>query len=284
MDIVAQVQYNFKIDEELKDTAEELSKEFSSKQEFLSSMLDSYKQFKQQNLDTDIDMSQYNDIETNTKQVLYEAFKHIIYTIQAHNTNNKQLAISVEQDKIFIEKERESFNQQIADIQATHNEELLKVSAQHKAELQNKETLSQQMSETNKKLSLELTELMRTMESKQKEIEDLKLIAGHTQSISNENTLLRKEIEKVNSALKAQSDATVHQIKELTDLLSIKEKDAYKADMKLESLEKSFETLKIEVENEKAQLNSKELQIRELEKENTILSTKLEMLNVKEEK
>ena len=281
---MAQVQYNFKIDEQLKDTAEELSKEFSNKQEFLSSMLDSYKQCKQQNLDTDIDMSKYNDIETNTKQVLHEAFKHIIYTIQANNTNNKQLAISVEQDKISIEKERKSFNQQIADIQATHNEELLKVSTQHEEELQNKETLSQQMSETNKKLSLELTELRGAMESKQKEIEDLKLIAGHTQRISIENTNLRKEIEKVNSALKAQSDATAHQIKELTDLLSIKEKDAYKADMKLESLEKSFETLKIEVENEKAQLNSKELQIRELEKENTILSTKLEMLNVKEEK
>lgn len=279
---MAQVQYNFKIDEELKDTAEELSKEFSSKQEFLSAMLDSYKQFKQQSIDTDIDMSRYDNIEANSKQVLHEAFKHIIYTIQSNNTNNKQLAISVEQDKLSIAEERESFKKQIADIQAAHNEELLKISALHKEELQAKEEISQTLNEANQSLSMELEKLTATIASKQKEIDDLKSIAEHTQSISSENTILRKELENANTVLKTQADDSARKTKELTDLLAEKEKDIYRADIELKSLEKSLETLKDEVANEKAQLNSKELQIKELEKENTVLFTKLEILTLKE--
>lgn len=279
---MALVQYNFKIEEEMKDTAEQLSRDFSGKQEFLSAMLDSYKQLKQQNVDTNIDMSKYDNLEANTKKVLTEAFKHIIYTIQANNTNTKQLALSVEQDKESIIQERESFKKQIASIQATHNEELLKISVLHKEELEYKDEVAKTTKEVNQNLSLELKELKATIASQQKEIENLKSITEHTQSITNENTHLRKELHDVSATLKTQADNTAIQVKKLTDELSEKDKDAYRIDIESKSLEKYLQTLKDDLDTQKVQLNSKELLIRELEKENTIISTKLEMLTLKE--
>ncbi|MEA1917412.1 MAG: hypothetical protein U9N42_07765 [Campylobacterota bacterium] len=72
-------------------------------------------------------MSKYNDIETGTKSALNEAFKNIIYTIQANTSSAKQLALSVEQDKKAIVDEREAFKAQIAELQAVTKEAVFNI-------------------------------------------------------------------------------------------------------------------------------------------------------------
>ena len=110
------------------------------------------------------------------------------------------------------------------------------------------------------------------------------VIAKQVEMITNENFLLRKELNDVNIALKSQADETAIKIIGLMDLLAEKEKMSYRADMELKNLEKGVETLKNEVEKEKSKSDGKNLEIKNLEKENIVLSTILEIMKPKEKK
>jgi len=279
---MAQSQYNFKIEDELKAEAEVLSKDFESKQEFLTVLLENYKTCKNKAVYTDIDMSKYEDIDTKTKNMLNDTFKHIIYTLQQNSTSTQQEFIALEQEKRLIVDERKSFQKQIELIKAEANQELLDVQKIHKLELETKDMQITKISALQKDKDIKLIELQSKVKEYQEELNQVKLIAQQVQAIVYENTLLRKEVIDINTATKAVADEKSLKIKELTDLLTEKEKKAYKADMMLENVNKTIKTLQQDIETQKVVMIEKVNEIKDLEKENIVLTTKLEMVKKKE--
>ena len=274
---MAQSQYNFKIEDELKEEAEVLSKDFQSKQEFLTVLLDSYKTCKSKAVDTDIDMNGYENVNAQTKLMLSDTFKHIIYTLQQNSTSTQQGLIALEQDKKSITKERENFQTQIEIIKAESNQELLDAQKLHKLELEAKDIQITNAAEMQKEKDAQLTDLQSKVKESQAELDQVKLIAQQVKTIIDENALMRKELADINASTKAVADATAFKIKELTDLLAQKEKEAYRADMTLENVNKTIETLKQDIETQKVVMAERNSELKSLEKENIILTTKLEM-------
>lgn len=279
---MAQSQYNFKIEDELKDEAELLSKDFESKQEFLIALLESYKAHKNNVVDVDIDMSKYESINTQTKSLLAEAFKHIIYTVQQNTTLTKQQLISVDKDKKLIADEREEFKTQIKTLEANCNQKVLDAQKLHKEEQETKDIQIAKNEDLHKQKLKQLIDSELKIKDIQTELEQVKLIAKQVEMIANENSFLRKEISDSNAFSQAKTEATASKIKEFTDLLAEKEKELYRASIELKNLEKVVETLEVNLEKVKLESKDKDLEMKNLEKENIVLSTKLEMMNTKE--
>ena len=281
---MAQSQYNFKIEDDLKEEAETLSKDFESKQEFLTTLLDSYKTCKSNSSNSDVDMSKYEDIDNQTKSLLNDAFKHIVYTLQQNGSLTRQQLISLEQDKKAIAKEREAFKSQFETIKSESNQQLLDAQKLFKLELEAKEIQITKAKDLNTLKDAQLEELKAKVDVSVMELEQMKVIAKQVELISNENTTLRAELKALNVSSKAMTSDTELKIKELMDLLSEKEKEGYRADIGIKNLEDAVENLKNEIKLEKASATATQLEIKKLEKENTVLSIRFEMFKEKEEK
>ena len=281
---MAQSQYNFKIEDDLKEEAETLSKDFESKQEFLTTLLDSYKTCKSNSSNSDVDMSKYEDIDNQTKSLLNDTFKHIVYTLQQNGSLTRQQLISLEQDKKAIAKEREAFKSQLETIKSESNQQLLDVQKLFKLELEAKEIQITKAKDLNTLKDAQLEELKAKVDVSVMELEQMKVIAKQVELISNENTTLRAELKALNVSSKAMTSDTELKIKELMDLLSEKEKEGYRADIGIKNLEDAVENLKNEIKLEKASAAATQLEIKKLEKENTVLSIRFEMFKEKEEK
>ena len=281
---MAQSQYNFKIEDDLKEEAETLSKDFESKQEFLTTLLDSYKTCKSNSSNSDVDMSKYEDIDNQTKSLLNDTFKHIVYTLQQNGSLTRQQLISLEQDKKAIAKEREAFKSQLETIKSESNQQLLDVQKLFKLELEAKEIQITKAKDLNTLKDAQLEELKAKVDVSVMELEQMKVIAKQVELISNENTTLRAELKALNVSSKAMTSDTELKIKELMDLLSEKEKEGYRADIGIKNLEDAVENLKNEIKLEKASATATQLEIKKLEKENTVLSIRFEMFKEKEEK
>ena len=281
---MAQSQYNFKIEDDLKEEAETLSKDFESKQEFLTTLLDSYKTCKSNSSNSDVDMSKYEDIDNQTKSLLNDAFKHIVYTLQQNGSLTRQQLISLEQDKKAIAKEREAFKSQFETIKSESNQQLLDAQKLFKLELEAKEIQITKAKDLNTLKDAQLEELKAKVDVSVMELDQVKVIAKQVELISNENTTLRAELKALNVSSKAMTSDTELKIKELMDLLSEKEKEGYRADIGIKNLEDAVENLKNEIKLEKASATATQLEIKKLEKENTVLSIRFEMFKEKEEK
>lgn len=275
---MAQVQYNFKIDEEIKDTAEELSQDFSNKQEFLFAMLESYKQCKDQSADTDIDMSLYEDIESKTKSILSDTFKHIIYTIQQNTSMVKQQLISVEEDKKLITDERATYKQRLEVLNAETNQKILDAQELYKQELEERDIKIVQSQELIQNKNTKIIELEKKAQDTSVELEQIKIIAQQVQAVISENTVLRAELSDAKASIKTTMDDANIKNKELASIIAETEKEAYKRELEVTHLKNSIESLRIELNAEKASVSKINLEVKNLEKENTILTTKLEIL------
>ena len=281
---MAQSQYNFKIEDDLKEEAETLSKDFESKQEFLTTLLDSYKTCKSNSSNSDVDMSKYEDIDNQTKSLLNDAFKHIVYTLQQNGSLTRQQLISLEQDKKAIAEEREAFKSQLETIKSESNQELLDAQKLFKLELEAKEIQITKAKDLNTLKDAQLEELKAKVDVSVMELEQMKVIAKQVELISNENTTLRAELKALNVSSKAMTSDRELKMKELMDLLAEKEKEGYRADIGIKNLEDAVENLKNEIKLEKASATATQLEIKKLEKENTVLSIRFEMFKEKEEK
>ena len=279
---MAQSQYNFKVEDGLKEEAETLSQDFQSKQEFLAALLESYKTIKSNKADTDIDLSKYEDIDTKTKLILNDTFKHIIYTLQQNTSSTKQQLMTVEAELKAIAEERESFKEQIETLKANFNQEALDSQKLHKLEIEAKDIQITKNEDLQKQQLKQLTDTELKIKDIQTESEQIKLIAKQVEVVTNENSILRKEINEINIVSQLKADETASKIKELIESLTEKEKEAYRANIEFKNIEKSVETLKSELEKTKSESKAKNVEIKNIEKENIILSTKLELLEPKE--
>ncbi|MCK5293061.1 MAG: hypothetical protein KAJ49_00290 [Arcobacteraceae bacterium] len=281
-------QYNFKVESELKEELDRLQEEsgVAGKEEFLQELLGGYKHCKANQVDTEIDLSKYDSVSKQSKTVICDAFKHILATIEANNTNNKQQALTLEQDKLSISDERKSFSEQTQILTAKHNQNILDTSDVHKQELLKKDDTIDTLNIKVKDILNSQDILNEQLENSKKELEQVQSIAEQVQSITITNKELRTEltqsttsynqqlllIDKNNKEQEVrhnqQLEEKIYQIKEL-------EQTSFKNQLLSLNKDKEIELLKEQL----LELKNKENQIRILEKENIVLSTKLEILN-----
>lgn len=274
---MAQVQYNFKIEDNLKSKAEELSKEFENKQEFLEALLNSYETSKANAGADDIDISKFEDIDIKTKALLNDAFKHILYTLQQNTTSVKQELLSTEQEKKAIAEERAAFQTQIQELQAKHNQDLFTKEQEHKEQQIKKDETITTLEIEIKDISEEKIAFQTQLQAKEKELMQVQSIADQSQAITKENQELRKELKQLETSYKEQIKAKEQELKKLNTQLQAKEKEIYRKDIDIENMQKDIQKLQNDISKYQEDMKEKNKEIKEIEKQNTILSTKLEM-------
>ena len=246
-------QYNFKIEDTLKQELEQVQQNsnIQNKEEFLSQLLNSFKHSQANETDTTIDMSKYEDIEAETKAKLSDTFKHIIYTIQANTTDMKQQAIGVEKEKLSIIDERKSFQYQLEQLKAQHNQKLL--DAQKKYD-EKTNADKQKMTDLESLLSVKVSDIEKVEKEKmlfKQKMEQAQAIAEQVKVVISENKELREATQELTEALE--------KVKEL-------EQTKFKINFENEQLHQQLE-----------KTQDLEEKMQNLQKENIILTTKLEM-------
>ena len=267
-------QYNFKIEDTLKEELEEIQQNsnISSKEEFLSQLLNSFKQQQANETDTEIDMSQYEEINAETKAKLSDTFKHIIYTIQANTANMKQQAISVEKEKLSIIDERKEFQKHIEEMKAKYNQDILDIQKKSDEEINAEKLKMADLKSLLKEKVSDIEKVEKETTSLKQELEQAQAIAIQTKAVMTEN----KELREATQELKRESEVKQ---KQHADELA-------KSNQTIKQLEQT--NFKQEFENEElskklSKLQELEKDIKQLEKENTILTTKLEMMTTSKE-
>ena len=273
-------QYNFKIEDELKQELDAIQQKsgVAGKEEFLSELLKGYKTCKANSVNTEIDLSKYETVSKQTKTVIYEAFKHILSTVESNSTNNKQQALQLEQDKLSIIDEQKSFEEQLEHLKAQHNQKLLDIDKTNKEQLRIKDDEISKTQQDMQSIEDSKNTLSNQLVDSKKELEQVQTIAKQVQSITITNKELRDEL----SISTKQNKEQLRIKDDETNLLNQKIKDLEQVKFKNELINQNKNK---EIESLRTQLNQsieKDKTIKELEKENIILSTKLEMITKSE--
>ena len=210
-----------------------------------------------------------------TKTVVFNAFKHILATIEANNTNNKQQALLLEKDSISIAEERKSFDEQLDQLIAQHNQKLLDLDAQNKEQLNLKDDDLSKIKSDLKNIEDSKDILVTKLSDTKKELLQVQTIAEQVQTITTANKELRDELSKLTDTsnqklldLDTRNEEQLNQLKEL-------EQNNFKDKLLLENKDKEILQLKEQMQ----ELQTKGARIGELEKENIVLSTKLKMMS-----
>ena len=166
-------QYNFKIEDSLKNELENLHNETGlGKEDFLKKMLNSYKNETLTKINTEIDLSKYDNIDTSTKLAINDTFKHLLAIIEANTTNCKLNAS-------HVELEKKSLDEKIQIVKDECENDKKNLSNDFQEQLQIK----------NDKIA--------DLEKKLIEFENIKLLADQSKIILKQNLKLEKMLEKV---------------------------------------------------------------------------------------
>jgi len=189
-------QYNFKINTQFKEQLDEAlaTSNAQNKTEFLSQMLQAY-QIQSSNIQTDIDFSSLDSLDTHTKEAVSKAFQFIIKTIEQNTSQVKQEHIQLDIQKKELE---EKANIQVAEI------EKMKLDY-----LENKNTIQKTHEEAIKKLNEKVTELNEIIininlekVSLKNELKNTSKIASQVESVINESKIIRVENKGLKDDLK----------------------------------------------------------------------------------
>ncbi len=210
-------QVNFNITEEAKaayDKALEVSGA-ENKPEFFNLMLESFTIHQASNVDTDIDLSKYESINSQTKEAMSNAFKHIFTLLDGNLSTAKAEAIYIDTEKKALIEKEEAFTAQLEKLTADTNAEMLTVKAECKGTIEE----SNSQAELWRKKSIDL-------ESKNaeliKEFDNISKVADQVEFISNENKELREKLDTNSAAHKNIIDDLVTENKVLADDLNTK--------------------------------------------------------------
>lgn len=307
---MAKEQYGVKLDPELIDELEKIKFDngLRNRDDLLALLVNQYNKQKELSFDEQLDLSQYDEIEDDAKKAIKDGFELIVSTIKQYNKKTKFLASQIEQDKELLDEERGSLQDQLKDIKLQHNEEIKKINDEQKDILKLKDeeliSLKTEMNEINK----EKDELNKNLISMNEEMTNLRSIAENTKAVIDQNKQLNLEIERakethaikveeLSKASKQEIDKLKEELKEsqnnylkiLTEKSEISSSDNFnKKELlrlndvisELKEKQKSDQELllkqhQVEVEKLKKDI----LSLKEYEKENIKLQTKLELAN-----
>ena len=268
------VQYNFKIEDELKQELEQELEQSSinNKEDFINELLQSYKQCQANNTDYDIDLSKYESVSRQTKEIITEAFKHILKNIEANTSNNRQIIISLEQEKKTVSEKKEEFDIKLKELENENNRKILELENKFKKELEIKDKLL----ETYKKETTEAEEnkqiVIKQLSDAQKELQQTQSIATQVQSITEANKELREELRANEEKHKKDIEELKREIENKSTKLQELHENNFKADFLSEQQRKKIK-----------ELEERLTDFKKIEVENIQLKTKLEILVEKKE-
>jgi hypothetical protein len=305
---MAKEQWGVKVEEALFDLLEQIKfeKRFGSRDELLEFLANQYKKQSELQINEQLDLSQYDEIEDEAKKSIKDGFELIITTLKQYNKKTKFQASKLEEEKTSLDEARNVLTNQIKDIQLSHNEEIKKLNIEHNTNLKLK---NDEIVELKNIINLEKVKketIRKSLESLGKEMENLRSIAENTQVVIKENKDLKisieelkkthysnlekfdkekqelknsnnEEIKSIRSDMKELQDKYLIVLSDKTEILSInkfneREIDFLKKQLETQREEHFKEIKKIENDN-----MNEVIKLKEFEKENIVLKTKLDM-------
>jgi len=267
-------QVNFNIPDELKAELDKLMGKVGaeSKPEFMQKMIFALNNHIANNVDIDIDLSKYENVNKQTKEAVSDTFRHLLTVLDNNFSTTKQEAIYIESQKQALAEKEEAFKAELEAIKAKANEKLLEVEESHKQEVAELKVLNSEYSGKLEALQVKNNEL-------NTELENVSLVADQVKSVISENQNLREQIKSNEESFKSQ-------IKEITsnaDILETKLKseiEKYKSDMdsiksKADQYEK--ESFKNSVKLEQVTKNLKESEKKNAKLEKELLEVRAEL-------
>ena len=251
-------QVNFNIPDELKEAYDKALSESSAdnKPEFFEQMLKAFTTHQASSVDTDIDLSKYESVNTQTKEAMSNAFKHIFTLLDGNLSTAKAEAIYIDTEKKALVEKEEAFTAQLEKLTADTNAEILTIKAECKGTIE--EANSQ--AELWRKKSIEF-------ESKNieliKEFDNISKVADQVEFISNENKELREEIRGSDT----EHTAIVDDLKTKNKVLLQEQKDKIgKLDEELIEAKQSLFVATVEAESKNKELYAFEERVNAEEK------------------
>lgn len=306
---MAKEQYAVKIEQELFDELEKIKFEngLRSRDELFELLASTYKKQSELDEEEQLDLSQYDEIGEDAKKSIKDGYELIITTMKQYSKKNKYHASQIEKDKISLDEKREELENQLKDIKLQHNDEIKKIEEEYKNIIRQKDEdmISLRNDINSEKVEKEI--LKSRLDSLNKEMENLRSIAENTKVVIEENkqvnrdirdmkdnqeqkkkeleedkqnlkNLHNEELKKQREELKELQEKYLNVLSEKTEIISTnkyhqKELESLKNDMKKlkENQDKQIQILETN--------HTKEMiKLKEYERENIILQTKLELL------
>ncbi len=271
------VQYNFKIEEELKAELDKALGESGAenKTAFLQEMVTAFNAHKASTVDTDLDLSKYESVNVNTKEALSDAFKHILTTLDANFSNAKQEAIYIDTEKKALIEKEESFKHDLLELSAEASRNMEVVRSEAKAQVAEADDRAQVAEAKRAEFEARCVEL-------EKEFVNVSKVADQVQVVTAENKDLRESMRMDEASNKATVEGLSTQLKILTDKLTEVEQTAFKAEIQTEQKDKEINSLTEQLSAEKEK-NTAELTGLKKEFEDKLLEVTSELSKVQNE-
>ena len=194
---MAATQYNFKIDEELKNEIEIAMQATGaeSKADFLADMFSAWQRQKARGITIDDEeLAKYEGLSNTTKKAIKDAFILISRQLDGELATFIAAQQKVKAEADELSKEREEMLNEIAKIKAKSAEEIQALKSKYTEEI---EELKKAKSDAERKLESDKA----LNEQKQKQIESLKAIEGQIEIVMADNKALRLEREELEKKL-----------------------------------------------------------------------------------
>ncbi len=233
------VQYNFKIEEELKAKLEKALDESraDNKSDFLEQMVSAYIVHQSSELNADIDLSKYENVNAQTKEAMNNAFRHILTTLDGNFSNTKQEAIYLDAERKALVEKEEVYKNEILKLKADTSTELEAVRAEAS-------TLVANAKEKAEYLSSELETAKASKEEIEKEFANVSKVADQVRFITNENKELREINRTSETQAKTKEAELLEQIKEITDELTSTKEASFREEIESKNKDKEIQALK----------------------------------------
>ncbi len=236
------VQYNFKIDEELKAKLEKALRESNAdnKSDFLEQLVSAYTIHQSSAVNADIDLSKYENVNTQTKEAMNNAFKHILTTLDSNFSTTKQEAI-------YLDAERK----ELAEKAESHAIEILKLKSDTSAEIEAIKAKANELATFAKENEEKLISELKVLETTNKELEEKYLttskVADQVQVVIIENKELRESMRTGEAISKAKEAELLEQLKNTTSELTSAKETTFKSEIESKNKDTQIKALKAEL-------------------------------------
>jgi len=269
-------QYNFYIDEELKNRVEKtlVDSGISGKPKFLDNMVRVYQAHLASKSDIEINMTAYQNTNQESKEVIQKAFTHILTTLDYNFSTLQQEKLYIEKQKHELDTQNEEIGQEIQKLKLKAHEEIKDLNSKYELE---KDSFIQE----NKKVLQENKGLKDLLKKNQEELNYMTSIAKQTSSIIQENKELRDdriEIEKLKETHRNRLDILQDSYDTLQKIIRGKEQELFEVTHAFTKSKEDLKEYKKQVEKEQIKLDNKQKELEDTKSKYNQLLGKVEIL------
>ena len=238
-------QFNVRIDENLKQTIDEIAnKTGKSKVDLLEEFVRVYQTKRADDEFADMDLSKYDNLSNPLKESVHNAFIHIINAVNGNLSTLKQAGIHIEEEKRELLEKEKSYRAEIDSIKSISNRDILAL----RTEKDEFALVMNSQVEFWKNKSIDLETKNKELS---KEFNNVSQIAEQVQVVMTENKELRESSRKDEAKHKDSENHLIDQIKSLTKDLAEAKQSAFRAYLENENKDKEIETLRQQLSLEK---------------------------------